>query len=201
MHFAIDEATHEAAAIVTANTNQDGYFLSGPKRLQAVLLADLAVKEMVDARASLERVRNGGDWVPSQAYEFPLNMQLRGAAQDRLAHFNAVLTGDHMRAVQQPPDKLEEQRILKAAAWYAVSTNEVECIWTSDSPAKRIQFIREAGIQPKVSETVDATGNLRIVEVSATDGGYITTWRYFKHESECAATLPINGAPIPDRYR
>lgn len=201
LNVAIDESTHETAAIVTANPNQDEYFLSGPQRLQAVLLAELAIEEMVDAKASLERAHKDEAWSPSPIYRFPLDGAFQSMGLERLTHFNTVLRDGNMQGVLQPDDRLEEQRIREAAAWYGVSSTETSCVSTSFSPAKRIQFIREAGIQPETRDTLDAAGNLRIVEVSAYESGHTRTWRYFKRESDCVASLPINGAPIPDRYR
>jgi uncharacterized protein len=79
-----------------------------------------------------------------------------------------------------------------------------------ESPADRIDLMRNAGMKPNITDTQDADGSLGKVMVSGTlyfNSGHSQAHRYyyFKHQSDCAQFLQESHAtksePIPDKYK
>lgn len=66
------------------------------------------------------------------------------------------------------------------------------------SPADRIDVIKSAGTTPQIRET-NSSGQLTAVDVSADDGRYETTWKFFKSNADCERTMVAS--PTPDKYR
>lgn len=66
------------------------------------------------------------------------------------------------------------------------------------SPADRIDLIKSAGVSPRIRES-NTDGRLSAVEVTAVNGGYESTWKFFKSKSECERTLVVDRTP--NKYR
>lgn len=120
-------------------------------------------------------------------------------AQQRVAYLGAKLGQDRYSvSVAGAPAAMEAQRIRDAARWYAVSQGRDSCTDALLSPADRIKLVREAGVTPRVRDTMVA-GKLSMIEIVADDGRHETTWRFWKSKSDCERTLLAKA--IPDRYK
>jgi hypothetical protein len=109
------------------------------------------------------------------------------ASQPVLVHSNS-----------EPP---VDQSHNRSHEWYIADQNFTSCIKT-DSPAKKIEFLRMGGGEASANESRDNTGNLVSVEVSApsTDGLQSTVWTYYASLGACKAELRYRNY-IPEEYR
>src|SRR3546814_14362522 len=58
--------------------------------------------------------------------------------------------------------------------WYGIARGRQGCVETI-SPAQQIKIIRDAGVEPRIRETLDSKGDLITVSVSYVEGLYETT--------------------------
>lgn len=199
MHVAIDPATHEYAGLIRAGDGLDEYYIAGAESLRSTLLAFTIANDLEFAEMSAHYAKKNQGRYLSKPIMFPLNKDL-DEAMVRVELLNDKL-GNSTQATGIPePSFLLNVRAEEAKKiWYGVSQGRDRCIESPMSPAGRIELIKEAGVVPRVRET-NANGKLAIVEVSAVDGGYESTWRFFKNKADCEQTL-ATVSPTPDRYR
>ncbi len=199
MHVAIDPATHEFAGLIRANKDLDEYYIAGAESLRSTLLAFTVTDDVEFASMSAHYLKKKQGSYVGKPIIFPLHKD-RDEASVRINLLNDMLgSSAQIAGVPAPAFLLKVQAEQAEKAWYGVSQGRDRCIETPMSPADRIEVIREAGIAPRIQET-NADGRLSVVEISAVEGGYETTWRFFKNKANCEQTL-VSSMLIPDRYR
>lgn len=198
MHVAIEPTTKQYAGVIRAGRDLDEYYVGGADSLRSTLVAFVAAYD-VEMFSMLAHYASGRkDAYENRAIMLPLHKDSDEALL-RVALLNDKL-GERGQATGVPaPEFLQRAKAAAAErAWYAVTRARDACVTSPMSPAQRIDLVKEAGLTPRVRDT-NSDGKLAIVEVTADDGRYETTWRFFKKKEDCERTLA--SAPTPDRYR
>jgi hypothetical protein len=199
MHVAIDPESNEWAAVLRTGSDLSGYNIAGSSSLRPVLLAFTAASD-VDFFNMLAHYQEGkkNDYV-SPPIALPLSASNQ-AIVERLHVLNEQLgEGDAATVVAEPKNYTVAKAAASERAWYGVTHERDRCIESPLSPAQRIGLIKEAGITPIVRDS-HLDGKLNVVEVTADDGRFETTWRFFKKKEDCERTLSA-ATSTPDRYR
>jgi hypothetical protein len=198
IHIAVDPETHEYAGVLRGGSNLDEYAIVGADYLRSALLAYTVANDLETASMLAHYARKDPGQYANQPIVLSLNKS-RDAALEHLQVLNDRL-GNRNEATGVPaPAHLQQAEAARAArAWYGVSQGRDKCIESPMSPADRIDVIKSTGIAPRIRET-NSGGKLTAVEVSADDGRYETTWRFFKSKEECERSMVT--AATPDKYR
>lgn len=198
---AVDPSSGEMAAIIREGENLDNYYLRGSDSVKPALIALRVADDLAFAKQLLfyaQRRKDSSEVYHADPITFPLS-QNADEAKDRVALLSDSLakTGVALR-VSPPADSQKAAQAIQDATWYSVSQGRDACVENPSSPADRIERIQASGLRPVIKEEA-RSGKPVYVEISVTDGGYESTWRFWKHRAECIAALP---AKIDlDRYR
>lgn len=199
LHVAFDPETGEFVGVLRGGERLDEYYLIGANSLLMSTLVAYTVAEDLETANMLAHYtkKDAGDY-ESQPVLFPLSLALESAIE-RVQLLNDLI-GEKLEARGVPaPSKLQEANAERAAsAWYGVSQGRESCIESPMSPADRIDLIKSAGVSPRIRES-NTDGRLSAVEVTAVNGGYESTWKFFKSKSECERTLVVDRTP--NKYR
>lgn len=189
LHVAIDPKTKEYAGVIRSGSSLDGYAQAGVESLLGTLLAHTVVDDLETASMLAHYARSEPGQCKNQPVSLPLGKSSVGAALEHLRVLNERLgTRTEVTGVP-PPSVLQRANIVQAAsAWFAVSQGNDRCILAATSPEDRISLIKSTGIVPRVREVNEGSSPV-VVEVSADDGRYETTWRYFKSKDRCEQSI------------
>lgn len=199
MQVAIDPLTHEYASVVRAGADLDEYYLAGADSLRSTLLAFTVAKDLETAEMLAHYENKNQGTYETKPIMLPLSKSLEEALvrvellNDRLGEV------DHATGVPAPGFLQKAMTFQAENTWYGVAQGRDRCIESPMSPAHRIDLIKETGIVPRIRDTT-SNGKLTAVEVSAVDGGNVTSWRFFKNKTDCEHSLPFS-APTPEKYR
>lgn len=198
LRVAIDPKTKEYTGVLRGGHDLNEYYVVGSESLRSILLAYMVADDLETANMLAHYERKAPGSYETQPIILPLNKN-RDAAIKRIELLNDHL-GAGSEALGIPaPANLQEAKVARAAnAWYGVSQGRDKCIESPMSPADRIDVIKSSGITPLIRESRSG-GQLIAVEVSADDGRYETTWKFFKSKAECERIMVPH--PTPDKYR
>lgn len=198
LRVAIDPKTKEYAGVLRGGHDLDEYYVVGSESLRSILLAYTVANDLETANMLAHYERKTPGSYETQPIILPLNKN-RDAAIKRIELLNDLLgAGPEALGVPAPANLQEAKAARTASAWYGISQGRDKCIESPMSPADRIDLIKSAGITPRIRET-KSSGQLTAVEVSADDGRYETTWKFFKSKAECEQIMMP--PPTPDKYR
>lgn len=198
LHVAIDPETSEYAGVLRGGSSLDEYYVVGSEALRSTLLAYTVADDLETANMLAHYERKDSGNYETQPIILSLNKS-RDEAIARVELLNDRLgTRTEAQGVPAPAYLRQAQASRAASAWYGVSQGRDQCIESPMSPADRIDVIKSAGITPRVRET-NSGGQLTAVDVSADDGRYETTWKFFKSKAECERKMVA--PPTPDKYR
>lgn len=198
LHVAVDPDTHEFAGVLRGGDNLDEYYVVGADSLRSTLLAYTVADDLETADMLAHYARKAPGTYETRPIMLSLNKN-RDAAIERVELLNDRLgTRTEAQGVPAPANLQQAKEAQVASAWYGVSQGHAECIESPMSPADRIDVIKSAGITPRIQET-NSGGQLTAVEVSADDGHYETTWKFFKSKADCERTMVAPNTP--DKYR
>ena len=198
LHVAIDPKTKEYAGILRGGHSLEEYYVVGSKSLRSTLLAYTVASDLETADMLAHYARNTSGSYETKPVILPFNKN-RDAANERVELLNDRLGAGSEALGISAPAILQEANAARAAnAWYGVSQGRDKCIESPMSPADRIDVIKSSGITPLIRESRSG-GQLSAVEVSADDGRYETTWKFFKSKAECERIMVP--PPTPDKYR
>jgi len=87
------------------------------------------------------------------------------------------------------------------SAWYIADVNFTSC-FKSDSPADKIQELRDAGGNVRTSDKLDGSGQLASVEVAVDEANGLQQryWTFYRSQEACEAKIAADST-IPDKYR